>query len=84
LSNKHNKENFLDLLTTYLHQSGIHVPVVLAGDEGDASIVIVKYAVQMASSFDNMLRLVVTDDTDVLVLLLYHATGDCNLILHEG
>jgi hypothetical protein len=74
LSNKHNKENLLDLLTTYLHQSGIHV--VLAGDEGDADVVIVKHAVQMASSFDNVLRLVVVDDTDVLVLLLYHATGD--------
>jgi hypothetical protein len=50
--------------------------VVLAGDEGDADVVIVKHAVQMASFFDNVLRLVVVDDTDVLVLLLYHATGD--------
>jgi hypothetical protein len=43
LSNKHNKQNFLDLPTTYLHQSGIHV--VLAGEEGDTDVVIVKYAV---------------------------------------
>jgi hypothetical protein len=42
-------------------------------------VVIVKHAVEMASSFDNVL--VVTDDTNVLVLLLYHATGDCTFYM---
>jgi hypothetical protein len=53
--------------------------VELASDEGDADFVIVKHAVQMASSFDNVL--VIADDTDVLVLLLYHATGDWNFYM---
>jgi hypothetical protein len=35
--------------------------------------------VQIASSFDNVL--VVADDTDILVLLLYHATGDYNFYI---
>jgi 5'-3' exonuclease len=35
----------------------------------------------MASSFDNVLSLVVAEDTDVLALLLYHATGDCTFYM---
>ena len=77
LSNKNNKQKFLDVLTTYLHESGIHV--VLAGDESDADVVIVKRAVQMASCYQNVM--VIVDDTDVLILLLYHATGESNFYM---
>ena len=66
LSNKSNKQNFVNLLGINLQASGctvIHAEV-------DADWLIVETAVE--SPFDHP-TIVIADDTDVLILLIHHA-----------
>ena len=66
LSNKENKQKFINLLSGKLELSGcttIHA-------EGDADLVIVQTAIQSAQPGATVL---IGDDTDLLFLLCYHA-----------
>ncbi len=66
LSNVENKENFIKMLGENLEKAG-HI-ILYA--EGDADVLIVKTAVDSARSRSTIC---VGDDTDLLVLLLFHA-----------
>jgi hypothetical protein len=69
LSNKHNKQSLINVFETYLNEAGVEVQH--AGEEGDAYVVIVREAIELTTAHDCSVR-VVADDTDVLILLLYH------------
>lgn len=69
LSNVRNKQNLVNLLDMYLRQTGIQV--THAGDEGDADVVIVRKALDFAEDHTNVY--VLADDTDILILLMYHS-----------
>lgn len=76
LSNKENKQKFINLLEEQLELSGcttIHV-------EGDADLLIVQTAIQSARSVTTVL---VGDDTDLLVLLCHHAELNANELLFK-
>jgi hypothetical protein len=66
LSNKGNKQRFINLLSDHLEQAGACVKH--AG--GDADLLIVQTTVTAA---DQSITTLVGDDTDLLVLLCYHA-----------
>ena len=66
MSNENNKSQFISLLSKYLRLDGY---VVYTAD-GDADTMIVTCALQYASQGNDVN--VVADDTDVLVLLMYH------------
>ena len=71
LSNKENKQKFINLLSGKLELSGsttLHA-------EGDADLLIVQTAIQSAQSVATVL---IGDDTDLLVLLCYHADVTAN------
>lgn len=70
LSNKKNKQSYIKLLEMFLTEKG--VAVHHAGEEGDADVVIADAAVTMAESYGENVK-VISDDTDILVLLLHHA-----------
>ena len=72
LCNKQNEQQILNMLDKFLSNAGIEVRH--AGDEGDADVIIVKTALEMVTAHDNVQ--VVCDDTDVLILLLYHHNTD--------
>lgn len=65
LANSTNKHRFLSLLGFYLEQSGCEIKHA----KGDADVLIVQTAVESAKSKASVL---VGDDTDLLILLLYH------------
>lgn len=67
LANEENKSQFIALLTRYLQDEGHEV----CQSAGDADTQIVSSALQLAS-VTNQSVTVVADDTDILVLLLYH------------
>ena len=48
LANKKNKQSYINLLSSFLVDSGIKV--IHAGDEGDADVVIVRTALQLSES----------------------------------
>ena len=67
LANKSNKQQFINLLSAQLEKNKCqvhHAP-------GDADLLIVRKAVKSATMVNTVL---VGDDTDLLVLLCYHAT----------
>jgi len=67
LSNHINKQRFINVMGSYFRENGhsiIHA-------EGDADTLIVKEALKMAQVQEVT---VVSDDTDILILLLYHST----------
>ena len=66
LSNKSNKSQFILLLSQYLEADGqiVHISA------GDADTMIVTHVLRYASQ--GKVVNVVTDDTDILVLLMYH------------
>ncbi len=66
LANEHNKAQFISLLCEYLKTNS----QVVTQSAGDADGMIVERAIQLAKE-DNVVT-VVADDTDILVLLLYH------------
>lgn len=69
LSNEINKKSMIDMITTCLRQQECHVIQA----EGDADVDIVKAAVTMSSMKSTTL---IGEDTDLLVLLLYHGKVD--------
>ena len=71
LSNQGNKQRFLNLLAVKLRLVGCTVLQAT----GDADLLIVQTAVQTARSHNTVL---VGDDTDLLVLMLYHGEMDTN------
>ena len=71
LSNQRNKQRFIYLLANKLRVAGHAVSQA----NGDADLLIVKTAVQAARSHNSVL---VGDDTDLLVLMLYHGEMDAN------
>jgi hypothetical protein len=77
LSNKRNKQNTINLLAKHLSDAGVEV--VHAVDEGDADVVIVRRALELAGT--ERTTIVVADDTDILILLLYHASTSANIFL---
>ena len=66
LSNKVNKQKFLSILSSQLEKAGCST----AHASGDADVLIMLTAVHSSKSVDTVL---VGEDTDLLVLLLYHA-----------
>ena len=66
LSNESNKSQFISLLTKYLKEDG----QIVHNSTGDADTLIVKRALEFAINQDEVN--VVADDTDVLILLIYH------------
>lgn len=67
LSNKENKQHFIDMLAQKLEETGCEVHHA----DGDADLLIVKKTIESAARQNTVL---IADDTDLLVLLLYHAT----------
>lgn len=74
LGNAENKNNFIKLLSNHLLNEGVNI---IQSDE-DADLLIVKTAVDMAESKDTI---VIGEDTDLLVLLCYHANLNSHKIL---
>ena len=66
LSNKHNKQRFITLLSQRLEQAGCEIHQA----RGDANVLIVQTALTSAGKQDTVL---VGDDIDLFVLLIYHA-----------
>ena len=66
LSNKHNKQRFIALLSQTLEQAGCEIHQA----RGDADVLIVQTILTSATMQETVL---VRDDTDLLVLLIYHA-----------
>ena len=77
LSNRKNKQNVIKLLSKYLTKAGVEVEH--AGDEGDADTVIVKKALELTLTQHTVI--VIADDTDILILLIHHASPSANLFL---
>lgn len=66
MANQTNKQRFIGMLSDYLERSG--VTVVQA--KGDADLLIVQTSIESAKTVNTVL---VGDDTDLLVLLCFHA-----------
>ena len=66
LSNKQNKQRFIALLSKRLEQAGCEIHQA----RGDADVLIVQTALTSAAERETVL---IGDDTDLLVLLIYHA-----------
>ena len=72
LSNNDNKQRFVDMLGKHLELAGYNV----LHAENDADTLIVKTALTLSQEKSVT---VVADDTDILILLLYHAQGNIAL-----
>ena len=70
LSNNENKHAIIKLIGNQMQERGCHV----IHAEGDADVEIVKAAVAMSSYRSTT---VIGEDTDLLVLLLFHSKTDC-------
>ena len=77
LSNERNKQHFLNLLGSVLEEAGI--PVKHAGEEGDADVIIVHKTRQLAREYKEVC--VQAEDTDILILLLYHLEENTNIYM---
>lgn len=69
LSNKKNKQSFINLLSRTLEQNGRHTKHAT----GDADVLIVQTTIQYAQTANTVLA---GDDTDLLILLCHHAPMD--------
>ena len=69
LANKENKQRFINMFSTMLVQKNCK----MYHASGDADLLIVQKAVESASTVDTVL---IGDDTDLLILLIYHASLD--------
>ena len=67
LRNKNNKSQFIDLISRFLKND--HQNVITCN--GDADITIVETAINQATLSSNPV-MVVADDTDIAIMLLYH------------
>ena len=76
LANNHNKQAFIFLLAAYLEKKSI--TVLHAGEESDADVLIVKKVVDFSRASE---VLVTCDDTDVLVLLIYHVKTSYRVLM---
>ena len=65
MSNENNKNKFIDMLKAHLRQHGHDV----YQSDSDADCLIVECALALSTSRETV---VVSDDTSVLVLLIYH------------
>ncbi len=77
LSNKQNKQKLIKVLGERLER--VDISVEHAGEEGDADVIIVRKALDLLKVQDHVL--VIADDTDVLILLLYHAGYNDSLFM---
>ena len=68
LANKENKQRFIDLLSDKLECHGCQTDHA----KSDADLLIVQTAIAAAASQPNKTTVVVTEDTDILVLLCFH------------
>lgn len=68
LSNKENKQCFINLLGNHLERHGCHIE----NAEADAYLLIVQCAIAVAKADTTKPTILVADDTDVLLLLCYH------------
>ena len=73
LASPSNKQRFIDLLSLSLQNSGFEV----LHATGDADCLIVKTVIDKAAEIETVL---VGEDTDLLVLLLYHLRSDHNSV----
>ena len=78
LANEKNKVQFIYLLSHYLRLDGHHAVIQ---SESDADTHIISAAIALAS--DGNHTTVIADDTDILVLLLFHGNADMSDI-HLG
>ena len=69
LRNSNKKEQLIELLSRYLQAYGCST----TKSTGDADVLIVKKALEYATNMDVV---VVADDTDILVLMMYHWTDN--------
>ena len=75
LANKENKERFINMLSMKLVERSCKTYHA----SGDTDLLIVQKSVELASAVNTVL---VGDDTDLLILLIYHASLDsCSLFL---
>ncbi|KAK3102254.1 hypothetical protein FSP39_009938 [Pinctada imbricata] len=72
LSNNQNKQDFIKMLSSELRKEGIDVKQA----EADADVLISKTAIELSRSQSTTLF---GEDTDLLVLLLFHADENCQL-----
>ena len=68
--NMANKQHMIGMLSAHLEHAG--VAVIHAAEEVDADVVIVRKAMELGEHYDVV---VIADDIDTLVLLVYHAHG---------
>ncbi|KAK3085994.1 hypothetical protein FSP39_011885 [Pinctada imbricata] len=76
LSNNQNKQDFIKMLSSELRKEGIDVKQA----EADADVLISKTAIELSRSQSTTLF---GEDTDLLVLLLFHADENCQLHLRS-
>ncbi len=78
-SKRRNKQRLIKLLERHLERAGISVD---HAGEGDADVVIVMKALELLKLHENVL--VIADDTDVLILLLHHASYTDKLFMETN
>ena len=76
LGNMANKQHLICMLSAHLEHGG--VAVIHAAEEGDADVVIVRKAIELGEHEDVV---VIADDTDILVLLMYQAHSSHQLYM---
>lgn len=69
LTNKRNKQHFINMLSSYLEKSGCEIRHA----DGDADVLIVSTALKAAETCDTILT---GDDTDLMILLCHHANSN--------
>ena len=67
LGNMVNKQHMICMLSAHLEQAGL--AVILAAEEVDADVVIVRKAIELGEHDDVV---IIADDTGIIVLLVYH------------
>jgi len=81
LANEHNKGAFVELLISALRSAGLTIHQAV----DDADTLVIKVALQLATS--NQVVSVIANDTDILVLLLFHyqpVMSDIYMYAHTG
>ena len=78
LKNSKNKAKFIDLLSKQLANDGHDI----RNSKGDADTLIISTAIQHAKKQDSEV-VVVANDTDILVLLIYHWQKSMKLFMHS-
>ena len=80
LANMNNKQAIMNLLGSYMSQRGYESHH--AGDEGDADVIIVRKALEYARAGFKVI--VSANDTDILVLLLYHVSSEMDVSMYRS